>query len=445
MDRAVAARVWRYLRPLAIGLALMYGVFAVIRIVLHTPPQSWVLAGVAVATAASFASVGVVWRRLPSTAPWPYAIGSAFAGLIVANALAHVVVAGHLQQTTHLMLLLLGAGVLLPATRWLLGVVVVTLAGWGLVVALSGPYGSLTHHGTSLGATAFFAVVVHVVLRRATRESERRRLSAEHLQHTLSRAFQAEADARRELESVNEALEQAVQEAEELNQAQTAFLADMSHEIRTPLTSIIGFAEVLGEENPQHPARFAQLIRQSSERLMQTVNSVLDLSKLDRGATEFQPERVDVTDLLEDTVDLFRDQADAADITLRLTTPEQPVTAVLDPSSLNRITSNLIGNAVKFCDSGDTVAVELEPTPDVLVIRVQDDGPGIQPEFRDQLFEPFQRDPALEQEGTGLGLAITRRLVEAMEGDIDVDSAPGEGATFTVALPRPDADDIALP
>jgi signal transduction histidine kinase len=320
--------------------------------------------------------------------------------------------------------------------RWLAVIVGMTGVGWGAAVWWAGPLENVGYFASSLLATIILAGIIHVALFRATRESERRRISAEHLQEALSRALSAEARARRALESANGALEAAIQEAEELNDMQAAFLSDMSHEIRTPLTSIIGFAEVLSEDDPPDPERFADLIRQSSERLMQTVNSVLDLSKLKRGVTDLRTERVDAARLLDETVMLFEEQAASSGIDLSLTLPKHPVFARLDPSSFNRICSNLISNAVKFCDEGDTVQVALDPDEDAFTVTVQDTGPGIRPEFRARLFEPFQRDQSLTGQGTGLGLTITRRLVQSMGGTIGVDSTLGKGSTFSITLPR---------
>jgi len=436
VDEAITDRVHQYIRPVSIGLALMYAAFVGIHLLVLSPPVSWIMSGLSAGAAAICSGIWLSWSRLPRTAPYPHVVGAVIAAIVLANVLTHLALTSDLQGTTHLMLMLLGASVLLLSSRWLAGVVLASLVGWGLVVWATGPYPSIIHYTSSLLTTALLSVIIHVALRRATRESERRRLSAERLQSALSRALDAEAKARRQMEASNRALGTAVKEAEELNEMQAAFLSDMSHEIRTPLTSIIGFAEVLSEEDPPEPERFADLIRQSSERLMETVNSVLDLSKLKRGVAEFRPETIDVTSLLEDTLRLFRGRAESDGIEIRLDAPDEPVKAYLDPSSLNRITSNLVSNAVKFCGDGDEVTVRLDPTPDWISIAVEDTGPGIRPEFRSRLFEPFHRDESLTRQGTGLGLTITRRLVEAMDGSIDVESVHGEGSTFIVTLPR---------
>lgn len=439
LDHALARRTRQYLRPIFLGGAVIYAGFTVAH-PLFLSEHVWSMTVLSAATVALFLALRAAWSYLPRTDTAPRVAGVAVAGLVLANVLTHFVLFDTLQHTTHLMLMLLGASILMLSARWLIVIVGLTGIGWGATVYLAGPFPGVGYFGLSLLATTVLAGILHIALSRATRESERRRISAERLQAALSEALAAEEQARRELESANEALQTAVHEAQELNEMQAAFLSDMSHEIRTPLTSIIGFAEVLGEDDPDDPERFANLIRQSSERLMETVTSVLDLSKLKRGVAEFRPERVDVADLIADTVTLFEKQAEANEIDLSLSRPDGETIARIDPSSVNRICSNLIGNAVKFCDQGDTVDVSLTADADSFTIVVEDTGPGIRPEFRARLFEPFQRDESLTRQGTGLGLTITRRLVHAMNGAIDVESTPGEGSAFTIRLPRQPAE-----
>ncbi len=436
LRKALARRTRHYLQPVFLGGAVIYLGFTVAHVFIIPPPHTWTLTILSFVTALTFAAFRWFWPRLPKAERASRVAGVVISSIVLGNALTHIALIGTLEPTTHVMLMLLGASVLMLSGRWLAVVVGLTGAGWGGVVWLTGPFGNVGYFASSLLATIILAGIIHVALLRATRESERRRISAEHLQQALSRALSAEAHTRRELESANDALESAIREAEELNDMQAAFLSDMSHEIRTPLTSIIGFAEVLSEDNSPDSERFANLIRQSSQRLMETVNSVLDLSKLKRGVTEFRVERVDAAALLDETVMLFEEQAQSSGIDLSLTLPEGPVFARLDPSSFNRICSNLISNAVKFCDKGDEVQVALDPHEHEFTVTVQDTGPGIRPEFQARLFEPFQRDEMLTRQGTGLGLTITRRLVQSMDGTISVDSTLGEGSTFMISLPR---------
>ena len=427
----------QYLRPVLSGLALLYALYAVLHVFLLDPADARVLSSLAAGSALVFGALRLAWPRLPARPPWPNAVGSGVALLALGNVLVHLVLTQEPRQTTLLMILVLGSGVLLLSTRWLAGVLLATAAGWCAAVTVVGLYDGTGHYAISLLTAGGLSVILHLALRRATIESERRRLSAERLQDALLDALHAEADTRA-------ALEDAMEEAREMNQLQAAFLANLSHEIRTPLTSIIGFSEILSEKTSGDANHFASLIQQSGRRLLETINSVLDLSKLKADDDGLHPQLFDASSALRDTADLFRERAGRKDLDLDVALPDAPLTTRLDLSAFNRVSANLIGNAVKFCDTGERVHVLLDATDDVLTLQVEDTGPGIHPNFRDRLFEPFQRDEVTDQQGTGLGLTITQRLVTLMGGTIEVDSTLGEGTTFTVRLPRwPEAEDAA--
>jgi len=239
--------------------------------------------------------------------------------------------------------------------------------------------------------------------------------------------------ARDTAEAARKEAERAREDAEQANRLKSAFLANMSHEIRTPLTSVIGFSEVLEEEVEADYARFAQLIRQSSTRLKDVLNSVLRLSKLEVGAVEFEPEELDLATEVERTVNLLQPQADEKDLALRMEAPDE-LLAHLDPGATGRILDNLVSNAIKYTPEGGRVEVRLEAADGCAQLEVDDNGQGINEDFLPNLFEPFVQAPGEDgrEEGSGLGLAITKRLVEGMGGQIDVDTEPGLGTCFTV-------------
>jgi len=246
-------------------------------------------------------------------------------------------------------------------------------------------------------------------------------------------------------------LVEAKEAAEEANRLKSAFLANMSHEIRTPLTSIIGFAEAIGDEvalqdNTGPVAHFAELIEKSGSRLLETLNSVLDLSQLEAGSMELDTQPVDVVAEVEEATALLATKATEADLTLRAET-DDAVWARADRGALRRVLRNLLSNAIKFTGAGGSVVVQARTTPDASVVSVADTGRGIDPDVLPVLFEPFRQAPDggdRPEQGSGLGLAVTQRLVERMEGAIDVDTEPGEGTRFRIALPRatpPDASE----
>jgi len=240
-------------------------------------------------------------------------------------------------------------------------------------------------------------------------------------------------------------------EAETMNQLKSAFLANMSHEIRTPLTAIIGFADILTDEMPSTHRRIPQLIEQSGKRLLNTLNSVLDLSMLESGEMTLRSTSVDLCVHVADHVEMMRPLAANKNVGLRYHGPDPPVCANVDPGALERILANLIGNAIKFTDQGH-VTVEVADAgpaadPGDVVVRVIDTGSGIGDDFLPHLFDMFkQESEGLQRshEGSGLGLAITKRLVDHLGGDITVESKKGEGSTFTVTFPRADASSGAF-
>ena len=235
-------------------------------------------------------------------------------------------------------------------------------------------------------------------------------------------------------QSLIDAREQAL----ELARLKSTFLAQMSHEIRTPLTAMIGFADILADEAPEQHRELAGLIRQSGQRLIQTLKSVLDLTRLEGEPLEFAAERFDVVELAQQVLDLFRLQAQQRGLDLTLETPPTPVIVWLDAGALSRILTNLVSNAMKFTPEGQ-VTVIIEEQEQALEIRVEDTGVGISEDFLPRIFAAFRQEAgglAPDEEGSGLGLAITERLVALLGGAIDVESKKGQGSVFTVRLPK---------
>ena len=243
----------------------------------------------------------------------------------------------------------------------------------------------------------------------------------------------------------------AKEEAETANQVKSAFLANMSHEIRTPLTSIIGFAEAIGDEMDVQPddakngepiGHFADLIAKSGNRLLETLDSVLDLSQLEAGSMEMDAERIDVTAEAEDALSLIMPRAEEAGLSLHADTPDAPCWARADRSALRRVLHNLLSNAVKFTDRGGSVTAQVRCADDTVAIAVEDTGVGIDPERLPELFEPFKQAANGSEHGhsgSGLGLAVTKRLIEHMNGSIEVETEKGAGTCFRVHLPSPSA------
>ena len=242
-------------------------------------------------------------------------------------------------------------------------------------------------------------------------------------------------------------LREAKETAEQVNEMKSAFLANMSHEIRTPLTSIIGFAEAIGEEaseaNPT-VSRFAGLIEQGGRRLLETLDAVLNLSKLEAEEMELALAPLNVAEQAADTGALFEQQAEKAGIDLRVDVPSGPLWARADEGALRIVLRNLVSNAVKYTGDGGRVWIRARRAEDQAVLEVEDTGQGMDPAAVSTLFEAFKQaseGKGREYEGTGLGLAVTKQAVDQMEGTIDVDTEKGVGSRFVVRLPRPAPDE----
>ena len=237
-----------------------------------------------------------------------------------------------------------------------------------------------------------------------------------------------------------EELASANRELSEATRVKSEFLANMSHELRTPLNAILGFSgllmEQIGASLNDRQRRFLHNIEEAGQHLLELINDVLDLSKVEAGKLELRPEIIALDTLLEPVCAAARASAQSKGITFEVQT--QPSEGLLlDPTRVRQVLFNLVSNAVKFTPSGGRVHLRaLLDGPDLLV-AVADTGIGIPADARDRVFGVFERlhEGRVEAEGTGLGLALTKRLVEQMGGSIAFESEDGEGTTFRVCLP----------
>jgi signal transduction histidine kinase/HAMP domain-containing protein len=226
------------------------------------------------------------------------------------------------------------------------------------------------------------------------------------------------------------------------NQHKSEFLANMSHELRTPLNAIIGFSEVLlerffGDLNEKQDD-YLKDIHSSGRHLLNLINDILDLSKVEAGRMEIELSTFDLPSAIANAMTLVRERAQKHDIAMSQEVAPELGEVVADERKFKQILLNLLSNAVKFTPDGGRIDVSARRTHDDIVVAVRDTGIGIAPEDQEAVFEEFRQvghHYTNKQEGTGLGLALTRRFVELHGGRISVESTPGKGSTFTFTLP----------
>lgn len=276
--------------------------------------------------------------------------------------------------------------------------------------------------GTILGASKIARDVTE-----RNRLRELKRLAVE--QQEASRRAELEAEHRRIIEA---------------NRVKSEFVANMSHELRTPLNSIIGFTDLLLQgrvppDSPKHKEFLGDVLR-SGRHLLQLINDILDLAKVESGRIDFQPQTVDVPGLVGEVRDVVRGIAAARGMTIEMAVDPAVTTVTLDPSRLKQVLYNYLSNAVKFAPDQGRVTIRVRPECDGMFrLEVEDNGIGIAADDMPRLFVEFQQldsSRSKRHQGTGLGLALTRRIVEAQGGRVGVTSEPGVGSTFYAVLPR---------
>ena len=252
----------------------------------------------------------------------------------------------------------------------------------------------------------------------------------------IGQAFDATAQYARELE-----LESARAEAEAREAGKSRFLANMSHELRTPLNAVLGFSDIMRQRlfgpMPERYAAYVDNIHEAGGHLLELINDVLDVSKIEAERYVLTLERFDARELVSAAVALVRITAEEKGVLLTVVLPPEPVEVSADRRALRQIALNLLSNAVKFTPAGGTVTASIEAVGPYLEIVVADTGVGIAPEDLRRLGRPFEQAGAIEQrrQGTGLGLSLVRAFAELHGGRMSIDSTLGEGTAVTVRLP----------
>ena len=228
----------------------------------------------------------------------------------------------------------------------------------------------------------------------------------------------------------------------ESNRLKSEFLANVSHELRTPLNSILGFAELLKDVTVSDvkSSRYVSNILQSGKNLLDLINDLLDLAKIEAGRMEVRSEPLSLNDLFEGLTSILKPVTEAKALVLRCSvTPDVPIIQT-DPPKLQQVLYNFLSNAIKFSPANGAISLKAHLQADGnIYITVSDQGPGIEADKQTLIFEKFRQidgSVTRQHSGTGLGLAISKELVTLLDGSIGVQSSPGEGATFWITLPQ---------
>jgi signal transduction histidine kinase len=419
------------LRPVAGGLVIVYAVVAVAH-ALFLPRES--IFALSVGAAILIAVLIGCWlflRRVTLPAGWGNPGLAALVVLLALFSLVRLIVVPEIPNALSQPLLVVGGACFLLSRNWLLFIVFTVNGGWILTAWLIKADVPWRQDLTPLLGGAMLAILIHAVRYRFMKQMETIRLKDEII--------------RKELEVAKAAADEAREASESANRAKTSFLARMSHELRTPLNAIIGYSEMLQEEaedlKQEGFTEDLNKIRSAGKHLLDLINEVLDLSKIEAGRMDLYLETFQVRNLVEDAIHTIEPQLEKNGNTLELHYDDEIKAMHADMTKVRQCLINLLSNATKFTEKGTVqlrVRHEKKGTRDWIIFQVRDSGIGIAPEQLERIFEPFsQADPSTTRKygGTGLGLVISQNFCRMMGGALEVESRAGEGSTFSMRLP----------
>lgn len=478
LETALNAVVHDSLSPILVGLSVLYLVQMVTHMLLLSRPNAVYISMLAAGSSVVLLLLRIVHTGVDPESNTVYVMSVATCAIALINTLWSQVLTKEVEVVV-MALLLVATGFVFLSTVWFAVTMGVSLLGWFVITGLVHEPTALFFPAIGLLGAAALSTMMHFVRRRTNLRTERLQRASQQQQEALTQTLMVKEQKQRRLEESEESLRDvlsdlkqtktelerreqelsrtveelrvAKEKAEEASQLKSAMLANMSHEIRTPLTAITGFAEVLTDEASGQLHNFASMIHDNSERLLETLSSVLRLSKLKAGKQNLHLERLDLTEEAEALIAEQAERAKDAGIDLQLDQACEECPCVLDPGAVQRILRNLVGNAIKFTDEGGEVTVrvahvthppserEIDGTFTHARLEVEDTGIGMSESFRRNMFQAFRQEsqgPRSSHEGSGLGLSITKKLVDLLHGDIAVESEKGVGTCFTIHLPR---------
>ena len=264
-------------------------------------------------------------------------------------------------------------------------------------------------------------------------------------QRKLTRSNRQLEYALKENKEINEKLEEARVMAERANHSKTMFLSNMSHDIRTPMNAIIGLTELMQHHltEPEVLKNYISKLQSSSHYLLELINDILDLSKIESGSVNLKPEAMDIGKQIEQVITIIRPRIDEKKQNLSVQSECMEFVNLLgDPVRFRQVLMNVVSNAVKYTPEGGNIRFEIHELERKAYVRkyqfvIEDNGIGMSQKFLEHIFEPFSRSESGTgfAQGTGLGMAITKSIVDAMDGTIHIQSSPGKGSRFCIELP----------
>jgi signal transduction histidine kinase/CheY-like chemotaxis protein len=457
--RALAQFVGDALPALATGLGLLYLLFSVAHFLLLPAPLRFIMATIAALTALFLLGLAAYLRRHPIVNHHAHFWAALLGTLVLINSWLHLWFTRDPLQSTNLMLLIVGIGFFYLSSRWFLGfLAAVFLCCIGTFWELGVPVAESTHFAFGLLSASILSTLAHLARKRTLMRLTLLRLRdtkrAEDLQQALEAEQEVEAALRQSetgyrqlsirLEEQAEALRLANDELAQAATLKDEFLANMSHELRTPLTAILGLTESLRENiygsltERQHTV--IQNVHESGRHLLDLINDILDVAKTEAGKLELELLPADARMVAEVSLRFCQPAAERKQIALSADYDQRVTLFLADERRLKQILVNLLSNAVKFTAEGGRVRLRLEGDVEDEIVRysVRDTGIGVAPEQMMRLFKPFiQLDSRLARRysGSGLGLVLVYRMVEMHGGSVTLQSSPGQGSEFTVALP----------
>ncbi|WP_231402694.1 hybrid sensor histidine kinase/response regulator [Caenimonas aquaedulcis] len=291
------------------------------------------------------------------------------------------------------------------------------------------------------GIVAWWLVLAHKSRQVAQEESNRQT-------HLLMREIESHRQTDEALQTARVLAEEARLAAEQANQAKSRYISAISHELRTPLNSILGYAQLMGEDTgvPPHRKQAVHVIRRGGEHLLSLIEGTLDIARIESGKLTLNVKPMGFEDFMHEMAGMFEPQAQAKGLRFRFEVQGSlPEVVRADEKRVRQILINLIGNAVKFTAQGE-VRLHVRYAREMATIDVEDTGPGLSPQELAQIFEPFARGSSASPAapGAGLGLTIAKMLTDLMGGELTVTSTPGTGSVFRVKLFLPELRNATL-